>query len=63
MDERFNQKIRDRKTAKRSPADLRRTLGRIYPEEMLDELMMRLGFEKDQPGKVDFDYAAEDDLW
>ena len=60
MDERYNPKIRDRETAKRSPADLRRTLGRIYPEETVDELMKRLGFETEQPKEVDFDYAAED---
>ena len=58
MDERFEPKMRDRETAKRSPADLRRTLGRIYPKETVDEIMKRLGFG---PEKVDFDYAAEDD--
>jgi hypothetical protein len=33
---------------KRSPEDLRRVLAKIYPEEMIDDLMRRLGFENDQ---------------
>lgn len=37
---------RDREN--RSPEDLRRVLGKIYPEEMVDELMVRLGFEDDR---------------
>lgn len=60
MDERYNPKRQDRETAKRSPADLRRVLGRIYPKKEVDELMKRFGFETEQPEEVDFDYAAED---
>lgn len=37
---------RDRE--KRSPEDLRRTLGKIYPEEILDELMEKLGFGNEE---------------
>ena len=62
MDEAFNfRKPRERKKKNLSPADLRRTLGKIYPEEMVDELMKNLGFEEEQPEEIDFDYAAEDD--
>lgn len=36
----------DRET--RTPEDLRRVLGKIYPEEIVDDLMSRLGFEDDR---------------
>lgn len=33
---------------KRSPEDLRRVLGKIYPEEMIDDIMQNLGFENEE---------------
>lgn len=33
---------------KRTPEDLRRVLGRIYPEEIVDQLMVQLGFDEDK---------------
>ena len=46
MDEAFNFRTpREREKESRTPEDLRRTLGRIYPEEVVDELMKKLGFE------------------
>lgn len=48
MNENFNpRRPEEREKRERTPADLRRTLGRIYPEEMLDELMERLGFKEE----------------
>lgn len=37
-----------REREKKSPEDLRRVLGQIYPEEMVDYLMVRLGFDDDR---------------
>lgn len=39
--------LKPRETEKRSPEELRRVLGRIYPEEMVDELMKKLGMEEE----------------
>lgn len=36
-----------REIGKRTPEDLRRTLGKIYPEEIVDELMRNLGMTGD----------------
>ena len=39
--------LHPRGTDKRTPEDLRRVLGKIYPEEMVDELMRTLGMTGD----------------
>ncbi len=38
-------KLKPRETGKRPPEELRKVLGRIYPEEIVDELMNKLGLE------------------
>lgn len=52
MDEAFNFRTpREREKKNLSPEHLRRTLGRIYPEEMVGELMKNLGFG-DEPEEI-----------
>ena len=43
--------IKPRETGNRSPEELRRVLGRIYPEEIVDELMEKLGMEEEEDDK------------
>ena len=40
--------MKPRETEKRPPEELRRVLGRIYPEEIVDELMKKLGMEEEE---------------
>lgn len=37
--------MKPRETEKRPPEELRKVLGKIYPEEVVDELMKKLGME------------------
>lgn len=40
--------LKPRETEKRSPEELRKVLAKIYPEEIVDELMKNLGMMEDE---------------
>ena len=40
--------LKPRETEKRPTEELRRVLGKIYPEETVDELMKKLGMEESE---------------